>query len=324
MKALITTTLIFFFLLNPPEVAVGGADYLVAQDASTVDSVIYAYDSAAMERKDTLNVDSGKGLRDLKPPELMDIISLPKILWSVILIMIGYFSIQIMTRSVLIISNKYPRYRFTIKGAIPIIRIFGWIFIVFIIVAGIFRPPYATVIAFSASVFVAIGFASQDILKNIFGGITILLDKPFNVGDKIEIGKYYGEVVEIGLRSTRIVTPDDSLVSVPNSEIMNQSLANSNSGESNCQVVAEIYLPISVETAAIRALAMEAISVSRYVYLQKPIVVLFEHEVKERKMYLKMKMKAYVFDVRDEFKFKSDMTELVIKALMEKGILHDA
>jgi small-conductance mechanosensitive channel len=323
MKAYLILVIIFFLNLN--FTGIMGAQNISSdrQDLLGVDSVLHAMDSAARIQKDTLNQTAGNRLERLKPPELMDIISWPKILWSIILIVIGYFAIQITTRVVEIIAKRYPKHRFTVKSAIPIIRIFGWIFIVFIVTAGVFRPPYATIIAFSASVFVAIGFASQDILKNIFGGITILLDKPFNVGDKIEIGKYYGEVVEIGLRSTRIVTPDDSLVTVPNSEIMNQSLANANTGASNCQVVTEIYLPISVDTAAIRALATEVVRVSKYVYLKKPIVVLFSHEVKERKTYLKMKMKAYVFDIRDEFKFKSDMTELVIKELVAKGIINE-
>ena len=287
-----------------------------------LDSLITSADSVVEAEKDSLYQVSDVKLKEaLKRPELNDIVSLPKILWSIIFVIIGYLAIRITIKAVQILAERYPSYRFTIKGAIPIIRIFGWIFVVYLIIAGIFRPPYSAVIAFSASIAVAVGFASQDILKNIFGGITILLDKPFNVGDKIEIGKYYGEVIEIGLRSTRLVTPDDSTVAVPNSEIMNQSLSNSNSGESNCQVVAEIYLPNSIDTAAVRALAVEAVRVSKYVYLNKPIVVLFSHEVKDRETFLKMKIKAYVFDLRDEFKFKSDMTELVIKELLAKGII---
>jgi hypothetical protein len=85
--------------------------------------------------------------------------------------------------------------------------------------------------------------------------------------------------------------------------------------------VTEIFLPVSIDTPRIRALATEAVSVSKYVYLNKPIVVLFSHEIKDRRTYMKMKVKAYVFDIRDEFKFKSDMTELIIKELLDKGII---
>ena len=257
----------------------------------------------------------------MKPPDIREIISIPKIIWSLIFLAVGYFFIQLFEKLVNLLAERYAKYRLVIKSIIPVIKIFGWIFVIFIIIAGIFQPPLATILAFAASIGVAIGFASQDILKNIFGGVTILFDRPFKVGDKIESGKYYGEVIEIGLRSTRIVTPDDSLVSIPNGELMNQSVSNSNSGESNCQVVAEIYLPVSINTTEIRELATEVVKVSRYVYLNKPITVLFSHEVKEKQSYMKMKVKAYVLDIRDEFKFKSDIIEQVIRVLVSKGIM---
>ncbi len=149
----------------------------------------------------------------------------------------------------------------------------------------------------------------------------LLFDRPFQVGDKIETGKYYGEVLEIGLRATRIVTPDDSVVSVPNLELMNTAVSNANSGELNCQVVAEIYLPIDVDTRKARKIAIESAQVSRYIYLEKPIVVVFFNEVKERRSYLKMRLKAYVMDIRYEFAFKSDMTEIVIRELLAEGVL---
>lgn len=103
----------------------------------------------------------------------------------------------------------------------------------------------------------------------------IIFDRPFQVGDKIEIEDYYGEVIKIGLRSTRIVTPDDSMVTIPNGDLMSKPVSNSNSGEPNCQVVAELYLPINIDTEKVRQIALEAAQVSRYVYLNKPIVILF-------------------------------------------------
>ena len=253
-------------------------------------------------------------------PSLDKLFSAPKILVAIMLLVIGYISIRLVSRILEIFAERNARYRFLVKGFIPIVKIFGWIVLISIIIVGVFQPPAATILAFSASIGVAVGFASQDILKNIFGGITIILDRPFKVGDKIETAKYYGEVVEIGLRSTRLVTPDDSLVTVPNGELMNQSVSNSNSGESNCQVVAEIYLPVGIDTNLARTAAMEAIRISKYIYLNKPVTVLFAHEVIGQRTFLKMKAKAYVFDVREEFRFKSDMTELIIEALSKKGI----
>lgn len=56
----------------------------------------------------------------------------------------------------------------------------------------------------------------KDLFADIIGGIVITLEKPSQVGDKITMGEYYGEVVDIGLRATKFITPDDTLVSEPN------------------------------------------------------------------------------------------------------------
>ncbi|MCZ4695241.1 mechanosensitive ion channel family protein [Ancylomarina euxinus] len=256
-----------------------------------------------------------------KPKDVLEVISLSKIFWTLILIIVGYYFIQLVIKILYIFSERSARFRITIKGIIPVFRILTWAIIIFAIIKGIYDPPFETVIAFTASVGIAIGLAAQDLLKNVFGGMALLLDRPFMVGDKIDSGKYYGEVIEIGLRATRLVTADDSVVSVPNAELVNSSVSNSNSGELNCQVVAEIYLPIDIDTFKVRQIATESAQVSRYVYLNKPITVLFFNEVKERRSYLKMRIKAYVMDIRYEFQFKSDMTEIVIRELLKEGLI---
>lgn len=66
---------------------------------------------------------------------------------------------------------------------------------------------------------IALGFAAKDTLSNIVAGIFIFWDKPFYIGDLVEIEGEYGEVQGITLRTTRIVTPDGRMVSIPNQNI---------------------------------------------------------------------------------------------------------
>ncbi|HKB85904.1 MAG TPA: mechanosensitive ion channel domain-containing protein [Ignavibacteriaceae bacterium] len=261
-------------------------------------------------------------VNQLEPPSVLDVISVGKVIWALIFFIGGLYLIRILTKILEVFAERSTGYRITIKGVVPIIRIFGWMLIIYIVIAGVFKPPVATVIAVTASVGIAVGFAAQDVIKNIFGGIMILFDRPFQVGDKIQLGEYYGEVIKIGLRSTRIVTADDSTVTIPNGELMNKSVSNSNYGEPNCQVVAEIFLPIEIDTDRVRQIATEAAQVSRYIYLNKPVTVLFFNEIKDRRAYLKMRLKAYVMDIRYEFQFKSDMTELVMKELLVQNLIH--
>jgi small-conductance mechanosensitive channel len=248
-------------------------------------------------------------------------ISLAKIFWSIVIFSIALFLLKYLTRLLEAVAEKWANLRLTIKRLIPILRISGWTFVIYIIIAGILAPPIETLIAVTASAGIAVGFASQDILKNIFGGIMILFDRPFQVGDKIQVGSHYGEVVSIGLRTVRIVTPDDSLVSIPNSEIVNQSVSNSNSGESNCQVISEFYLPPDINIEKIKQIAYRAAAVSRFVYLNKPITVIFKNEIHQGRSLLKMRLKAYVLDIRYEFPFMSEMTETVIRELIKRNFI---
>ncbi len=256
-----------------------------------------------------------------KPTNMLDTISFPKIFWTIVLLIIGYLVIRIVVKILELFAEKSAKLRITIKSIIPILRIIIWSLVILIIIRGIYNPPIETLFAMTASIAIAVGLAAQDLLKNVFGGIMLLFDRPFQVGDKIEAGKYYGEVIQIGLRATRIVTPDDSTVSVPNMELMNTSVSNANSGELNCQVVAEIYLPIDVDTEKVRKIATETAQVSKFIYLNKPIVVLFFNEINNKRSYLKMRIKAYVMDIRYEFQFQSDMTEIVLRELLAQGIV---
>jgi MscS family membrane protein len=72
----------------------------------------------------------------------------------------------------------------------------------------------------------AVSLAAQDSLKNLFGSLTILLDRPFSVGDRIATSGYEGVVEEIGFRSTRIRTLNDTLVTIPNANIVNSPVEN--------------------------------------------------------------------------------------------------
>jgi len=253
--------------------------------------------------------------------EFENLISFGTILGIILILVVTYFINRLTVIILDNLSERFTNYRLGIKRLVPVIRLLIWTFSFYIIIAGVINPPLGTVLTVLASIGIAVGFAAQDILKNIFGGFMIILDRPFQVGDKIEVGDHYGEVTTIGLRSSRIVTPDDSVVSIPNSELMNKAVSNANSSALDCQVVAEIYLPMDVDVDAVKRIAYRAAISSRYVYLQKPVTVIALNEVHEENYVLKLRVKAYVLDIRYEFPFKSDMTELILGELKNKGLL---
>lgn len=72
----------------------------------------------------------------------------------------------------------------------------------------------------------AFALAAKDTAANLFGSLMILLDQPFKLGDWVVVGKHEGTVTEIGLRTTRVRTFYDSIISIPNSEVANTSVDN--------------------------------------------------------------------------------------------------
>ena len=253
--------------------------------------------------------------------KLTDIFSFSKILWAIIFAVISFYVIKFITTILDKFSERSARYRITLKGVIPVIRILGWTSVISIIIVVIFAPPIESLVVVTGSLGIAVGFASQDIIRNIFGGIMTLFDRPFQVGDKVEVGGHYGEVKSIGLRSTRIVTPDDSVVSIPNGDIMSKSVSNANTGETNCQVVAELYLPSYIDLQKVRDIAIKSAQVSKYIFLNKPIAVIFKNEIFHNRSMIKMRLKAYVLDIRYEFAFMSEMTEITLRELIKHDLI---
>jgi small-conductance mechanosensitive channel len=80
---------------------------------------------------------------------------------------------------------------------------------------------------------IALGFAAKDTLANLFGGLSVIADAPYKLGDYIVLDSgERGEVTRIGLRSTRILTRDDIEITIPNSVIANAKIANESGGPS--------------------------------------------------------------------------------------------
>ncbi len=73
---------------------------------------------------------------------------------------------------------------------------------------------------------IAVALASQDTVKNVIGGITVFLDRTFRIGDRIKVGSYEGYVEDVGVRSTRLRTPDGYLITMPNYQVVEGAVQN--------------------------------------------------------------------------------------------------
>ena len=102
----------------------------------------------------------------------------------------------------------------------------GSVIVAFLLIAQSQGYSITTVVAGLGLGGLAIALAAQDTLANVLGSLAIVGDRPFQVGDWVLVGGYEGTVERVGLRSTRVRTFYDSVVSVPNSKVVNSIVDN--------------------------------------------------------------------------------------------------
>jgi len=91
----------------------------------------------------------------------------------------------------------------------------------------LWRVNVTPLLASAGIVTAAVALASKDTLANFFGGVSIFVDRPYRLGDYIDLGPgERGQVVDIGVRSTRLLTRDDVLITIPNAVMANAKIIN--------------------------------------------------------------------------------------------------
>lgn len=109
-----------------------------------------------------------------------------------------------------------------IDGALTAFIIVGAIFYIL----SLLHVNVAALIAGLSIGGIALALAAQDTVRNLLGSIMVFLDRPFQVGDFVEIDGEFGSIVEVGIRSTRIMIKDTSIISLPNGTVANMKIRN--------------------------------------------------------------------------------------------------
>ncbi len=166
----------------------------------------------------------------------------------------------------------------------------------------------------------ASGFALKDSVASLVAGVMIMLDRPFQVGDRVSFGGQYGDITAIGLRSVKLLTLDDNTVTIPNNRFTTDITSCGNYGVPDMQVVIDFHIGTDQDVHRARELIREATATSRYVYLSKPIIVNVSQVIIDSYIALRVKLKAYVLDTKYEKAFETDVTLRVLEAFSENGI----
>ncbi|UJJ32524.1 mechanosensitive ion channel family protein [Halopseudomonas maritima] len=206
------------------------------------------------------------------------------------------------------LMTRFPSRRFTIMQLGTLFSFTLYIAGGAALVLGVLRPPQEFLLAIGGSAAVALGFALKDIAASLVSGLILLFDRPFHVGDRVSFDGVYGEIIAITLRTVRLQTLDDNIVTIPNSRFITDVVASGNLGEMDMMVVTDFHLALDADIKQAEDIARQVIVTSRYAYLKKPVTFAIEEVQVAERLAIRLRAKAYVLDVTYEKPFQSDVT----------------
>ncbi len=252
-------------------------------------------------------------------PHLIDIIFNPFwIIQSLFILILASIIVWILDLGLKILSEQLGTKRHILAMVIPVLKILLYFGALYLILSPLLHLGIAEFAVLSGLMGAGIGFGLKDLVADIVAGFIIIIEKPYQIGDKIQIGSDYGEVVDIGLIQTVIITPGDSRVSIPNYSAISNSVSSANSGASEMMVITDLYISYDSDIQEATRLLSEAVITSRYVYVSetRPYTILVEN----LPLFRKITAKAYVNDLRHEFIFKTDITKRAWETYQKSGI----
>jgi small-conductance mechanosensitive channel len=256
---------------------------------------------------------------DAATRNIFEYFTLGRILSVVAIVFLTWFFIRYATRLLDLLSRRGPRIRFLAKATEPVLRIVLW-FVAMLISFHMLAPTRETFYAGVGSAAIAIGLGAQDLIKSLIGGLVILGDRPYQVGDLVQMGDAFGEIVHIGLRSTKLYTFGDKMVTIPNADILSKKVFDSNSGVPHCEVETFLYLPPDADPDEALRIGFEAAYTCPYLYSRKTVIVLIEDKFDQRP-YQQLHIKAYVCDHRLLPRMQSDVTARAKQEFLRRGML---
>jgi small-conductance mechanosensitive channel len=167
-----------------------------------------------------------------------------------------------------------------VDQAVPLLKRLSHIALVIvggIVLAGYFNINVLTISAALGLTGFAVALAAQDTIANIISGLVIMFDGPFKIGDRIDVAGLdtWGDVVEIGIRSSKVVTRDNRLVIVPNSAIVDSAVVNYSLPDASYRLQSDIGIGYGMDIGKVQGLIKETVRELKGVLPEKPVDVWF-------------------------------------------------
>jgi small-conductance mechanosensitive channel len=164
----------------------------------------------------------------------------------------------------------------------------------------------------------AVGLAAQDTLANMFGGFTLMLDRPFRMGDRIQLASgEVGDVEAIGIRATRLRTLDESLLVIPNGVLTKEKVVNLSRPTRILTTRVEVGVAYGSDPSVVKRILREAALASSRVEPEREPVVLLQRFGDFSLQYL---LVFWVKDYLEQGLCRSEVQEEIYRRLTEAGI----
>lgn len=160
-----------------------------------------------------------------------------------------------------------------------------------------------------------LGFAARDALSNLISGLLIFWDRPFVIGDLVELGESYGRVDRITLRSTRVVTPDGRMLAIPNTEIINKTVA-SYTNFPHLRIAVTVSVGVNEKLDEVRSILLGLVRGEDYMEEPAPAVVVTELGDYN----VTVQLQAWIHDERDHGRLRAALRERVYETLTAAGV----
>lgn len=150
---------------------------------------------------------------------------LPELIFAVVFLAIGYFLVKQVMRFLRRAFERSNMDGIMASFVRSIVKIILYLLLI-VIALSILDVPMDSIVAVIASAGVAVGLALKDSLSNLAGGFIILFSKPMKEGDTVEVDGVIGKIEAITILYTRIVTPDNKTVFIPNGVVSGNKIIN--------------------------------------------------------------------------------------------------
>lgn len=174
----------------------------------------------------------------------------------------------------------------------------------------------AALLASLGIVGLTIGFAARDALSNLISGLLIFWDRPFVIGDLVEIDGTYGKVERITLRSTRVVTPDGKMLAIPNTTVIGTTCA-SYTNFPHLRLDVDVCVGVNEDIDRVRELLLGLVA-DRPGFQTSPAPVVVVTNLGDFNVTLELR--AWISEERAHIAQRTALREAVFKRLTEAGV----